>query len=75
VFSVVVPVFHDAANLPDLQSRLDDVAEKNPEDVFEFTFVDDGSKGDSFSVPKGLSSQDDQVIAVNLMRNSGSNGI
>ena len=48
--SVVVPVFHNAASLPDLLARLQELARRHPADAFEFVCVDDGSKDDSLAV-------------------------
>ena len=54
LISIVVPVYHNASSLPDMLAALQDVAVKNPDDVFEFIFVDDGSRDDSFAVLEGL---------------------
>ena len=53
-FSIVVPVFHNARSLPDLLAEFQAVAVRNPDDDFEFIFVDDGSRDDSFDVLKKL---------------------
>lgn len=70
--SVVVPVFHNAASLPDLLVRLQHVAELADE-AYEFIFVDDGSRDRSFAVLEQLAARDPRVRAVKLTRNFGAN--
>jgi dolichol-phosphate mannosyltransferase len=71
--SVVVPVFHNAASLPDLLARLTALAERHPLDAFRFVFVEDGSKDDSFAVLLALAKSEPRVTVVKLSRNFGSN--
>ena len=73
LFSIVVPVYHNASSLPDLLSELQAVADKNPGDDFEFIFVDDGSGDDSFAVLRNLGSDEPRMKVVKLSRNFGSN--
>ena len=73
LFSIVVPVYHNASSLPDLLSKLQAVADKNPGDDFEFIFVDDGSGDDSFAVLRNLGSDEPRMKVVKLSRNFGSN--
>lgn len=70
--SIVVPVYHNAASLPDLLRRFGEVAERNPE-LFEFILVDDGSHDHSFAVMQDLAARDPRVKAIKLTRNFGSN--
>ena len=71
--SVVVPVYHNAESLPTLHQRLADVAARIPQSEFEFLFVDDGSKDNSFGVLKTLAASDPRVKVLRLVRNFGSN--
>lgn len=73
LFSIVVPVYHNASSLSDLLAALQAVADKNPEDDFEFIFVDDGSADDSFTVLKKLAERAPRMKVVKLSRNFGSN--
>ncbi len=70
--SVVVPVYHNSASLPDLLVRFQALAKKNPSDHFEFVFVDDGSRDDSFTVLQALALRDPRVRIIKLSRNFGS---
>ena len=73
LFSIVVPVYHNASSLGDLLAALQAVADKNPEDDFEFIFVDDGSADDSFTVLEKLADREPRMKVVKLSRNFGSN--
>ncbi|HRE48846.1 MAG TPA: glycosyltransferase family 2 protein [Aggregatilineales bacterium] len=73
LLSIVVPVFHNAPSLPDLYTRFAEIAERNPDDTFEFIFVDDGSKDNSFAVLSDLAAADSRTRIVKLSRNFGSN--
>lgn len=70
--SIVVPVFNNASSLRELMSRFQGVAADQPED-FEFVFVDDGSRDNSFAVLEELLAVDARVRVVKLVRNFGAN--
>ncbi len=72
LISVVVPVYHNAASLRDVVERFQKVADQEPEE-FEFIFVDDGSRDNSFQVMMELTEFDSRVRAIKLVRNFGSN--
>src|SRR5262245_8242520 len=67
--SIVVPVFHNAESLPDLFAAFAKVA-AGPE--FEFVFVDDGSRDDSWTVLDEQARRDPRTTAIKLSRNFGS---
>lgn len=71
--SIVVPVYCNAASLPDLFVRLVATADRDPGDEFEFVFVDDGSSDDSFAILSRLAKGDPRIRVVKLSRNFGSN--
>jgi dolichol-phosphate mannosyltransferase len=71
--SIVVPVFHNAASLPDLLARLQALASRHPDDAFRFVFVDDGSRDDSFAVLLALAASEPRATVLKLSRNFGSN--
>ena len=73
VLSIVVPVYHNAASLPDLLARLAALAARHPHDTFEFVCVDDGSRDDSFAVLARLQKDEPRLRVVKLSRNFGSN--
>lgn len=71
--SLVVPVYHNAASLPELLAKFRELAGRNPDDCFEFVFVDDGSRDESFAVLTGLAVAEPRMRVVKLSRNFGSN--
>lgn len=71
--SIVVPVYHNAASLPDLLAKFQELAVKNAGDTFEFVFVDDGSRDNSFEVLQTLAAHEPRIRVVKLSRNFGSN--
>ena len=72
LISIVVPVYHNAPSLADLLAELQALAARNPDDDFEFIFVDDGSRDDSFAVLEGLAAGEPRMKAAKLSRNFGS---
>lgn len=71
--SIVVPVYHNAPSLPALLGELDALSQRNVSETFEFVFVDDGSKDDSFAVLQQLAASEPRMRVVKLSRNFGSN--
>ncbi len=71
--SIVVPVYHNAASLPDLLTRFQALARNNTADRFEFVFVDDGSRDISFRVLQDLAQDEPRMRLIKLSRNFGSN--
>lgn len=73
LISLVSPVYHNAASLPDLLGQFQALAQRNPADTFEFICVDDGSQDDSFAVLQRLQGGEPRLRVVKLARNFGSN--
>ncbi len=71
--SIVVPVYHNAASLPDLLAASRRSPARHPADTFEFVCVDDGSKDDSFAVLVPPPEDEPRLRVVKLSRNFGSN--
>jgi dolichol-phosphate mannosyltransferase len=68
--SVVVPLFNEADNLPELYHRLATSLEREGEQ-FELVFIDDGSKDVTPRILEDLFRRDDRIVAVHLSRNFG----
>jgi undecaprenyl-phosphate 4-deoxy-4-formamido-L-arabinose transferase len=69
--SVVIPVFNEEKNLPELMSRLLAVMDGNGE-PYELVFVDDGSRDGSLGVLKqAAAAHPDRVRVLELARNFG----
>ena len=69
--SVVVPVFNEEKNLPDLVSRLRAVMDGTGE-PYELVFVDDGSRDGSLAeLKQAAAAQPDRIRVLELARNFG----
>lgn len=66
--SVVIPVYNEEGNIPELYRRLTKTLKKFSS--YELIFVNDGSKDDSFKVLENLS-QDKSVKIISFSRNFG----
>jgi len=71
--SIVVPVYHNAKSLAELLKRFQALAAGRADLEFEFIFVDDGSRDDSFEVLSRLAESEPRMRLVKLSRNFGSN--
>lgn len=69
--SVVIPVFNETANLEELYSRLTQKT-REIEAEWEFIFIDDGSKDQSFEIIAQLHKTDPRVKSLRFSRNFGS---
>lgn len=72
LLSIVVPVFNNAADLPELVSRLRAAARAAGLDG-QIVCVDDGSADESYSVLAALAGSDPALVVLRLSRNFGSN--
>ena len=70
VFSVILPVFNESENLPDLYRRLSEVMRSLAE-PYEIIFIDDGSRDDSVSKVLQFRQSDAAVKLLQLSRNFG----
>ncbi len=71
--SIVVPVYHNAESLPDLLGKFQELSVANAGERFEFIFVDDGSRDNSYDVLCQLAASEPRLRVVKLSRNFGSN--
>jgi dolichol-phosphate mannosyltransferase len=68
--SVVVPIYNEAENLPELQRRLTGVLGSLPLD-YEVILVNDGSKDASLSLLRAMALADPRLKVIDLSRNFG----
>ena len=68
--TVVVPVFNEAANIPELVRRLSATLERCVEG-FEIVFVDDGSSDDTLAAATAARDADPRIDAISFSRNFG----
>jgi glycosyltransferase involved in cell wall biosynthesis len=72
--SIIVPVYNEAAGLPDLHARLAAVARDLRRErglANEIVYVDDGSRDDSLAVARRLPADGVDVQVISLSRNFG----
>jgi glycosyltransferase involved in cell wall biosynthesis len=69
-YSVVIPIFNEAENLPELASKLSDIMTSLGQ-TWELLFVDDGSTDDGYAVAQGLQKQYPQIRLLKFDRNYG----
>jgi len=70
VVSVVVPIFNEQENLPELRRRLAAALDSSGEE-WEVIFVDDGSRDASPRLLAGISAEDRRLKVISLSRNFG----
>jgi glycosyltransferase involved in cell wall biosynthesis len=68
--SVVVPMFNEADNIPNLLARLTPVLERNCSS-HEIVFVDDGSRDDTMTALRAAHAADPRVTCISFSRNFG----
>jgi dolichol-phosphate mannosyltransferase len=69
--AIIIPVFNEAENIRFLYDSLLKILEKIDGYFWEFIFVDDGSRDDSWEVIEALTGQDTRVQGIMLSRNFG----
>ena len=68
--SVVIPLYNEEESLPELNSWIESVMEKN-NFSYEIMYVDDGSTDNSWEVIKQLKAKSNNVRAIKFQRNYG----
>lgn len=69
--SILIPAYDEEAVLPQLHRRLITLADSLPNYVFEFLFVNDGSRDNTLRIIKEFAEEDHRISYVNLSRNFG----
>lgn len=69
-FSVIIPIYNEELNIPNLVTRLRPVVEKTGMS-YELLFVNDGSRDNSLKLIKALSMADEHVRYIDFSRNFG----
>lgn len=69
-YSIVVPFCNEQESVVDLYRGIKDALEATCDD-FEFIFVDDGSRDETFGLLSRIADNDDRVTVVRLQRNYG----
>jgi dolichol-phosphate mannosyltransferase len=69
--SIIVPFLNEEGNIPVLYEALAQVARREREYLFEFLFVNDGSRDKSASIIERLAQKDPRITYVEFSRNFG----
>jgi len=69
--SVAIPVYNEAAGLPELLRRLRDVLDELGGGPHEILFVDDGSSDGTLAALERAAAEDQRIAVVSLSRNFG----
>ena len=69
--SIIIPVFNEEHNVPELYERLIDELGKKIRVKYEIIFVDDGSRDGSWSIVEGLHKRNKNVKGIKLSQNCG----
>src|SRR6476620_11028889 len=70
MISVVVPIFNEEENLPELRKRMTATLDSIG-DAWEAIFVNDGSRDRSAEMLRCMHSEDSRIKVINLSRNFG----
>jgi glycosyltransferase involved in cell wall biosynthesis len=68
--SIVIPIYNEEENIPQLYRELKEVLEKLPYD-YEIIFVDDGSTDKSYEILKDIAQKDSKIKVIRFRRNYG----
>lgn len=69
-FSVIIPIYNEELNIPNLVTRLRPVVEKTGMN-YELLFINDGSRDNSLQLIKALAQADSHVRYIDFSRNFG----
>jgi glycosyltransferase involved in cell wall biosynthesis len=70
VLSIVIPIYNEVENIPELHSELQDVLVRFGR-PYEILYVDDGSKDGSVPLLNALAEQHPEVVVIQFRRNFG----
>ncbi|MFH0845237.1 MAG: glycosyltransferase family 2 protein, partial [Pseudomonadota bacterium] len=68
---IVIPIFNEQENLPELYRRLREVCEQLHDMTWRIIYVNDGSHDDSMNIMLGQRRRDSRVEIIDLSRNFG----
>ncbi|MFN8521721.1 MAG: glycosyltransferase family 2 protein [Chloroflexota bacterium] len=70
MLSIVIPIFNEVENIPELHEELQGVLRSYGR-AYEIIYVDDGSSDGSYGLLRGLAEQHDEVVVIQFRRNFG----
>ena len=69
--SVVVPCYNEEESLPIFYKEIDRISKDMKEVVFEFLFINDGSRDKTLEILRNMAKKDDRVRYISFSRNFG----
>lgn len=69
--SILIPAYNEQEVLPHLYERLNKLAGENDSYLFEFLFVNDGSRDKTLEIIQKYAAKDHRIAFINLSRNFG----
>lgn len=69
--TILIPCYNEEASLPNLYLELNKMAQNNQDYIFEFLFVNDGSRDQTLAIIKGWTYSDTRIAYIDLSRNFG----
>ena len=71
LISYIFPIYNESENIDLLYKTIKGVVKTNKNYVYEFIFINDGSKDDSLTKLRQLQEKDDSVVVIDFARNFG----
>ena len=71
LITIMIPAYNEEKVLPKLFNRLDKLAQSENKYLFEFLFINDGSKDSTMNLISEKSTIDNRISYINLSRNFG----
>jgi glycosyltransferase involved in cell wall biosynthesis len=71
MISVVVPIYNEHENLPELRRRMTAALDSIPDQTWELVLVNDGSRDNSGEILRRFHAQDPRIKVIDLSRNFG----
>ena len=69
--SIIIPTYNEEESLPLLYDKLKEITGNLPNYIFEFLFINDGSKDKTLELIKNYRKNDSRICYVDFSRNFG----
>lgn len=69
--SVIVPCYNEEESLPIFYKEIDRISKEMKEVIFEFLFINDGSRDKTLEILRDMAKKDDRVRYISFSRNFG----
>jgi glycosyltransferase involved in cell wall biosynthesis len=71
LITIIIPAYNEEKSLSSLFDRLENLVENNHDYIFEFLFINDGSKDKTLSILQQIASENPHISYLNFSRNFG----